>query len=148
MEQFQENSPTMAPPAPEAPQPQYPYYQTPQAPMSRAPEVSTNQIQEIAETIVEEKWEELISKLGNIHIWKEKVTNDITSIKQEIIRTQDHFTQLQKAILGKVNDYNQNISGINTEMKALEQVLQKIIQPLSSNIKELSKITEKLKKKS
>jgi len=33
-------------------------------------------------------------------------------------------------------------------MKALEQVMQKIIEPLTTNIKELSKITEKLKKKS
>ena len=75
------------------------------------------------------------------------MNNELIAIKQEIIRTQDHFKNLQGSVLGKVGEYNQNISNINTEMKALEKVFQKILEPLTTNIKELSRITEKLKSK-
>ena len=105
------------------------------------------EIQEIAESIIEEKWQELTAKLGDFNLWKDRVENELTAIKQEIIRTQANFANLQRAVLGKVSDYNDNISNLGSEMKALEQVFQKIMQPLTSNVKELTKITEKLKDK-
>lgn len=111
------------------------------------PQISSDYIQQIAEEVVEEKWDDLMSKVGDIRLWKDKIDNDITSIKQEIVRTQNHFENLQKAVLGKVGEYNENILNINTEMKALEKVFEKIIQPLTENIKELNRITNKLKTK-
>ncbi|HLC62695.1 MAG TPA: hypothetical protein VJJ21_00075 [Candidatus Nanoarchaeia archaeon] len=79
-------------------------------------------------------------------MWKERTSRDVISIKQELIRTQDRFNQLQKAVLGKVSEYNDNISSVNSEMKALEKVFEKIVEPLTTNIKELQKITDRLKK--
>lgn len=104
-------------------------------------------IEQIAESIVNEKWEDLMSSVGNIAIWKEKIQTDIRSIKQELIRVEERFENLQKAILGRVEEYHKTISTVGTEMKALEGVLERILQPLVSNIKELSRITEDLKKK-
>lgn len=130
-------------PSPSSAQPSY-YSQAPESGAS----FSTEQIEEITESIVDEKWEEFLTKIGDISLWKENVNNELIAIKQEILRTQDRFANLQRAILGKVDEYNQNIGNISTEMKALEKVFQKILQPLTSNIKELSRITKKLKKKS
>lgn len=129
-------------PLPPSSQPTY-YSQVPES----TEDFSTEQVEEIAESIVNEKWEEFLTKIGDINLWKENVNNELTAIKQEILRTQDHFNNLQRSVLGKVDEYNQNIGSISTEMKALEKVFQKILQPLTSNIKELSRITEKLKKK-
>lgn len=144
----------MTPPAmdnlsiPEPPSYNSSVYTNPQPTSSfQQPQISSDYIQQIAEGVVEEKWDDLMSKVGDIRLWKDKIDNDITSIKQEIMRTQNHFANLQKAVLGKVSEYNENILNINTEMKALEKVFEKILQPLTSNIKELSKITEKLKTK-
>jgi hypothetical protein len=157
LEQFADPSMPMAPPAPQAPLPevpvpqqdsQYSYYpqQSSQSPV-RQTQLSTEQIQEVAESIIEEKFDEFTSRIGNIPLWKEKVNTDIISIKQELIRTQERFNQLQNIFVGKINEYNQSISNVSSEMKASEQVMQKIIEPLSTNVKELSKITEKLKSK-
>ena len=111
------------------------------------PQLSTDYIQKIAEEVVEEKWDDLMNKIGDIRLWKDKMDGEITSIKQEIMRTQNHFANLQKAVLGKVSEYNENILNIDTEMKALEKVFEKILQPMTENIKELSRITEKMKTK-
>jgi len=105
----------------------------------------TERIHEISEAIVNEKWEEFISKIGDLPIWKERVNSNIIGIKQELIRTQERFDNLEKAVLGKVGEYGKGIEEIHTEMKALEKVFEKILEPLVSNVKELDRITEKMK---
>ena len=110
-------------------------------------EASSGKIQEIVETIVEEKWEDLLAKVGDLNLWKESVNNDLEAIKQELLRTQERFNNLQAALVGKVTDYSRNISDMNAEMKALEQVLKNILEPLTTNVKELSRITSQFKKK-
>lgn len=109
--------------------------------------LTMDRIEEIAESIINEKWSELTKEFGNFNSWKEKVNTDVLSIKQEIVRTQDRFENLQKAVLGKINEYNESVVSVSTEMKALEKVLERIINPLTTNIKELSRITEELKGK-
>lgn len=104
-------------------------------------------VEELVETIIEEKWQALLGSLGDMELWKSKVNDEIISIKQEIIRISNRFENMQKSVLGKVSEYSQNISEVNSEVKALEKVLQQIIQPLTSNIKELGKITSDLKSK-
>ena len=84
--------------------------------------------------------------MGDLNVWKEKVRTDILSVKQELIRMDNKIESLQKIILGKVRDYDAHITEVGTDIKALEKVLQNVITPLSSNVKELSKITERLKK--
>jgi len=105
------------------------------------------QIEEIAEAIVDEKWEDLTKDVGNISVWKESVQTEVESVKQEILRLEGRLEKLQQAILGKVDDYNKTLSEVNTEMQALSKVFEKIIEPLTTNIKELSRITTDLKKK-
>lgn len=145
--------PSMQAPSPsyESPEPssyEVPNYSAPSfTPSLQQSQLSTDYVQKIAEEIVEEKWDDLMSKIGDIRLWKDKVEGDITSIKQEILRTQNHFDNLQKAVLGKVSEYNENILNINTEMKALEKVFERILQPMTENIKELARITNNLKTK-
>lgn len=107
----------------------------------------SGRIHEISEAIVNEKWDEFISKIGDIGVWKERVNSNIISIKQEIIRIEERFDNLEKAVLGKVSDYGKGIEGIHTEMKALEKVFERILDPLITNVKELERITVKLKGK-
>ena len=137
------------PPAPPQPKTE-PKKQPPLIERTPAPENlrgNVERMEEIAESIIQEKWEDLVRSVGDIHIWKEKVKTDILSVKQEIVRTQQRFENLQKAILGKVEKYDEDVRNIGSEMKALEKVFEKILHPLTTNVKELSKITKELKKK-
>ncbi|MCX6711903.1 MAG: hypothetical protein NT139_02615 [Candidatus Woesearchaeota archaeon] len=117
-------------------------------PMPQTPDRSIQeQIAQITESIIEEKWQNLIEGMGDLTVWRERVNTDLNAIKQEILRTQGRFENLQRAIISKISDYDKGIADVGTEIKALEKVFQNILQPLTSNIKELNKITERLKGK-
>lgn len=105
------------------------------------------QIEEIAESIIEEKWNELNASVGNLNIWKEKTSAEIEAIKQEILRVRHSFENLNNTVIGRVDEYGKGVTDLGVEIKALNKVMEKIIQPLSSNVKELSLITEKFKRK-
>ncbi|MFH1972830.1 MAG: hypothetical protein ABIJ18_05115 [archaeon] len=128
-------------PAQEYPQQQdYTQYQLPQQQMSY------EDIQAIVEEILEEKWKEFMKNTGDINVWKARVSDDLESTKQELIRTQKRLEDLQVAVLGRVKDYNKSVQDISSDMKALENVFGKILEPLTKNIKDLNKVTEELKK--
>jgi len=103
-------------------------------------------VEELAESIIEEKWQKTMEDFGDISAWKERTTIDMESIKQELMRLENRFENLQKSIIGKVKEYDETVSGVGVEIKALEKVMQNIIGPLTNNIKELNLITKKLKK--
>jgi hypothetical protein len=107
---------------------------------------TTEDIEEIAESIVHEKWQKLTEEFGDLLSWKDKVTNDIDSIKQELMRVENRFENLQGSVIGKVKEYDESVSDVGVEIKALGKLLSNIINPLTSNVKELEKILKDLKK--
>lgn len=108
---------------------------------------SYEMVEEIVESVVKEKWDDLIKNVGDIKVWKEKMQVDTNAIKQEILRMQERFDSMQRSLMGKLTDYDQGVREIGSEIRALEQVLQKILGPLTRNIKDLEKVTEEIKKK-
>jgi|SRR3989344_123103 len=107
---------------------------------------SIEDIEEIAESIINEKIDELNININDFNMWKEKTTTEIEAVKQEILRIRNHLENLQTSMLGKVEDYRKSITDVNIEIKTLSKVMEKILQPLTENVKELSRITERLKK--
>lgn len=118
-----------------------------QQPIQENYSAETDEIEALIESIIEEKWQTMVANIGDLNVWKQKTRQDVQSTKQELLRLQARFENLEKAILGKVTEYDKHMVNVSTELKAMEQVFQKILQPLTSNIKELSKITAKLKYK-
>jgi len=106
-----------------------------------------DEIEELVESVVEEKWRSFMESFGDIALWKERTRIDLASVKQEVIRLQGRFENLQRAVLGRVQTYDKNITEVTSEIKALEQVFSRILTPLTSNIKELDRITKELKRK-
>jgi hypothetical protein len=122
------------------------FQQQPLMPVSQ-PGYQEEHVEELVESVVNEKWEDLTNKIGDLAVWKESTKNEMESIKQEILRFEQRLENLQKAVIGKVSDYDKDIKAIGTDIKALEQVLQKILSPLTINVKELSRLAEIIKKK-
>ena len=108
-------------------------------------DVDVGRMHELIEAVVNEKWDDLMGNLGNLTLWKERVDTNITAVKQELVRLSDRFENLQNSIVGRVKIYDDTLSNIHDEMKALEKVFEKILEPLVMNIKELERITQDMK---
>ena len=115
--------------------------------MPPQPAMSYEEMQALVEQIIEEKWRDMMRDVGDIALFKVRVGDDLEAVKQEILRTQKRLEDLQVAVLGKVRDYGQSIQSLSGDIKALENVFSRILEPLTSNVKELSRITEDLKKR-
>ena len=73
-------------------------------PLERA---SYDAIEEIAESIIKEKWNEMLQNVGDIKLWKERTDIDLEGVKQELVRTQEKFENLQRALMGKISEYSE-----------------------------------------
>tara|TARA_Y100000310_G_scaffold111013_1_gene109414 strand:+ start:760 stop:1425 length:666 start_codon:yes stop_codon:yes gene_type:complete len=119
-----------------------PMEMSPQMPMMGG---DKEHIEEVAEAIVNEKWEEMVKSLNKIVEWKEHTDTTIKKMEQQMVDLKQEFGNLHKALIGKISDYDQNILNVGTEIKALEKVFQKVLPTFTSNVSELDRITKKLK---
>lgn len=104
-------------------------------------------VQKIVEQIIEEKWRDVSAVMNELQAWKAHIAEDLEATKQELLRLSARFDNLQSAVVGKVKDYSQNIVELGSDVKALQSVMQKLMEPFTENVKELSRITEKMRKK-
>ncbi len=102
-------------------------------------------IEEIAEAIIEEKWNELIKNVNKIIEWKEKTETRIAQLEQRMNDIRHDFETLHTGILGKVGEYDQNLTNLGAEIKAMEKVFSKILPTFTENVNELSRVTKDLK---
>lgn len=112
-------------------------------------QISNEKIQEMIdetiEKLLEEKWETIVDNVAKIAAWKEKQESEMKSLKEDLIIIRDNFEKLEKKLSNKLSDYDKNVLDVNSEIKALEKVFQKITPTLVNNVNELSKIAEDLK---
>jgi hypothetical protein len=102
-------------------------------------------IVENVEKIIGERWEKVTSSVESVVGWKDKIEREIDLLKHDIMSIKDGFEQFEKRLLNKVNSYDRNILDVNSEIKALEKVFNKITPTLVNNVNELSKIADNLR---
>ena len=103
------------------------------------------QIEEMAEAIIDEKWEDLMKDINKLLEWKDRMEGRMTSLEQGFKDIKENFANLQKGVIGKVSEYDKTMRDVGTDMKAMENVFQKILPTLTDNVNELSRLTKKAK---
>jgi len=122
-------------------------YSQPQfAPQQPIPEQGSD-VEETVEAIIDEKWNELLKDINKIVEWKEKTDATLTRLQQEIDDLKQSMTSLSKGMMAKVATYDQNIKNVGVDIKAMEQVFQKILPQFTDNVNKLARITDKVSKK-
>lgn len=112
-----------------------------------AEQLDTERIEQIAEAIIDEKWEEFVKNINKLIEWKDTVESRIQGIEEGMEKVKNDFDKLHTGILGKIGEYDQNILNVGTEIKAMEKVFQKILPSLTDNVNKLSRITQDMNKK-
>ena len=119
-------------------------FQTFQAPREIQPPASLDEerIQEVAEAIIDEKWEELAKDIRKIIEWKERSEDRLAKLEQQMIDMRLSIDSLAKSIMNKVSAYDQNIMDVGTEIKAMEKVFQKVLPNLTESVNKLDRMTK------
>ena len=122
------------------PQMQQPVYQ--QQTQGTEGLLDEERIQEVTEAIIEEKWGEFASDIRKVIEWKERSEDRIAKIEQQILDVRLGIESLTKSILGKISSYDQNITDVGTEIKAMEKVFQKVLPTLTENVNKLDRMAK------
>tara|TARA_Y100000310_G_scaffold92989_1_gene90565 strand:- start:238 stop:804 length:567 start_codon:yes stop_codon:yes gene_type:complete len=139
-----DNTPS-APAEPSMPQLSPSYPPTPNN--NNAPDSNVyERIEEITENIVDEKWDELIGEVRKIIEWKNQVEERQIKIQHDLDKIKEDFKVLHQGVLGKLEDYDDRMRDVGTELKAVGKVFKDVVPEFVDNVKELSGITQNFKK--
>lgn len=116
----------------------------PSPPMRGHRQNNADQIDELVERTVQEKWESFSDRLKELNEFKASMEARLASVETQLERMDTKFDNLKNAVIAKIKDYDTSILNVGTEMKAMEQVFQKILPDLQQNVSELSRVTTKL----
>jgi uncharacterized protein YoxC len=139
-------------PAPMPTTPQLPPIPTP--PVFRpapapAPAVktTTEEIEEVAEAIISEKWQKFDKELDELKKSQEELSSAISGMQERITNVEKKIDMVIQEILGKVEEYGKGISDVGTELKAMQRVFNTIMPTFTENIKELQELVGAAKEK-
>lgn len=121
----------------------------PNMPPPNAPDSqdTPDDVEELIEAVIEEKWGELKRSVDKIVAWREKTDTRMTEMEQKFADLKDEFDKLHKAIIGKIGEYDKNILEVGTQLQAMEKAFSKILPTFTDNVAELSRIADKMKAK-
>lgn len=120
------------------------------APAFAAPAEDDNniyeRIEEIAEGMIDEKWDQLLLEVKKIVEWKERLEEKQTKIQSDLDKLKEDFKVLHQGVLGKLDDYDTRMRDVGTDLKAVGKVFKDVIPEFVENVKELKSVTQGMKK--
>lgn len=106
-------------------------------------ELLTEDIEKIAESIISEKWDKVKEELDSLTSWKTEIGTQVTSFKSQLEALDKKVADAQNAMIGKVDEYNKSLGGVNVEIQAMGKVFEKIIPQFTDNVNRLSEMVDK-----
>ena len=61
---------------------------------------------------------------------------------QQIRDIASSLNNLQKSLIGKVSEYDKNLTNVGVEIKAMEKVFQKVLPSLTENVNKLERMSK------
>lgn len=101
--------------------------------------------EELVEKIVSEKVERLEKRL----VEQEKIHTDllqqIGQVRSSLNDLKGKYAQLQEDSVVKIEEYNKELEGVGTQIKAMQRVMQNIIPTFAENVRSLTEVVKSLK---
>ena len=117
-----------------------------QMPQQAQPQMGRDRIEEVAEAIIDEKWEELMKGVNKIVSWKEETEEKLTKMHDDLEDLKQRFSELHTGVLGKISEYDRGIRDVGTDVKAMQEVFKKALPKFTENVAALERISKKKSK--
>lgn len=141
---------TEATPSPMYTQPDYgqtTFRQPPEQPLNIPPyQDKSLEVEEIVESVIEEKWEDIAKDIQKVVEWKNATEAKINAIENNFASLKADFDKLHQAVIGKIGEYDKNILNVGAEVKAMEKVFSKVLPVFTEKVNQLSDAADKIKK--
>ena len=145
-------TPDFSSPPPIAPLPTPPSFTPPEhtagSSAGGSQELLTEDIEKIAESIIDEKWDKVKGELDDLKTWKVDLDTQVKGFKSQLDVLGKRVDDAQNAMLGKVEEYNKSLGGVNVEIMAMGKVFEKIIPQFTENVNKLSELVDRKASKS
>ncbi|MBW2978503.1 hypothetical protein KY304_00130 [Candidatus Woesearchaeota archaeon] len=105
----------------------------------------SDNIEEMIESIVDEKWRTISKDLAKFRDWQENTDSRLDKLEQGLRDTRSDVESLHKAIISKISDYDKSLIDVGTEIKAMEKVFSKVLPDLTESVSKLSQMSKKPK---
>lgn len=124
-------------------------YNGPTAPPASSSEQDNlyERIEGTVETMIDERWDELIGEVKKIIEWKEKMEEAQKKAQSDLDKLKEDFKLLHQGVLGKLDDYDGRMRDVDTELKAVGKVFKDVVPQFVDNVKELGSITKGMRGK-
>lgn len=105
--------------------------------------LGTETITEIAEQVVDEKFNEYNKKTGDVVSFKTIIQEKVTNIEERLKRIENTIDKLQHAVIQKIGEFGETNSFIRKDLENLHNTTSKLMNPLIDNYRELEKLNQK-----
>ncbi|HIJ10577.1 TPA: hypothetical protein HA278_00840 [Candidatus Woesearchaeota archaeon] len=105
-----------------------------------------SRIEEVTETLIDEKWDQLIGEVRKIVEWKTQIEMKQRDLENTLTKLKEDFGTLHKGVLGKLDSYDGRMQDVGTELKAVGKVFKDVVPVFVENVKELGRLKDGIKK--
>jgi len=116
-------------------------------PLKRERRRDDRSLEELAEGIAEEKWNEFRSELLDVHRRLQQVDNKVNSIEKRIDQIRGEKGDEIDEIKASIDGYKQSMSEIGERMGSMEKALRDSLAPMMESLRSLSDTIKTLKAK-
>lgn len=99
----------------------------------------TDTIAEIAEQVVNEKFDEFRKKTGDLSSFKNETKDTLREMEKRLDKLEDSMEKLQQAIIGKIGEFGEDAAMIRKEIGGMHDTMGKLMNPLVDNYNEMKK---------
>lgn len=109
---------------------------------------STGELEEIVESVVEEKWKDLQERLEDMHERIDAMESKITTLGVQYNTLKDAGASERGSIGSKIDEYKDSINGIEARIGSIEKAFKETLPSMIDSVKSITEVVEKLKAQS
>ncbi|MDK2907887.1 MAG: hypothetical protein PWQ87_345 [Candidatus Woesearchaeota archaeon] len=102
-------------------------------------------IQEIAEEIIAERWEEIIANIKKVIDWKNRSEERLNKMEADIEALKEQMSNLNESVLRKIKEYDNHLVEFSSNFRAMENVFKDVLPEFTQSVQLLSSYVEELK---
>ncbi len=101
--------------------------------------------EELIERIIDEKWHTMQEKFDRFEESKSELLRQLQDLRDNLNDLRVKYAQLQEDSVVKIEEYNKELEGVGSQIKAMQRVMQNMIPVFAENVRQLNDIVVEMK---